>query len=134
MIKDYELLRNIKLIFTKKIIIWGSGEKGKELLEKLKTSVKEIEFVDSDERKTGTYRGIPIYTPQKVKEYIPEEIAVVISPDHVDVQKAILAQIELLDCWNVDIYTRFAVEAVLCFIKNSRDKIARGGGTKRFIN
>ena len=56
MIKDFELLTDIKLIVERKIIVWGIGINGKKVLEQLKRVgilMHNIVLCDSDEHKWG---------------------------------------------------------------------------------
>lgn len=122
MIKDNELLRNTELLFSKKLIIWGCGLKGKELAEKLSVHNLRIEFVDSDERKQEFYHGLPVYSPEKLAQYSMDNLAIILSPDAPAIQEGILKQIAIMGHQDIDIYTRFAVEGALCLVKNSEIK------------
>lgn len=108
----------------------GVGKRGKELADKLCEFTQEVEFVDTDPMKRGTYYGLPIYMPEKIAEYPPEKTAIVISTDNVLLQKNILSQIEDMNYCNIDIYTRFAVQAVLCFMENRTNR----GLSDRMLN
>lgn len=119
MVKDHELLKNLDLLYTKKFIIWGLGERGKELAERLYKKTKEISFVDSNEDKLGVWNKIAVYSPKKIAEYSKEEIAIVIPTDSETVQESIMRQIVSMEYQDIDIYTRYAIEAALCFSKKN---------------
>ncbi len=115
MIKDYELLGNTNFLHTKRFVIWGVGKCGKVLAKRMYHHTKELVFVDSDKEKEGSYQGIPIQNPKKIKEYAADEIAIVISSDSLRVQESILADIMAWSYWHIDIYTKYAVESALYF-------------------
>lgn len=118
MIKDYELLRASDPFLTKKFILWGAGKEGCALAEKMCRFTSAIEFVDSDEKKVKRERdGIPVNFPSKIAEYDPNTIGIVITPDDAKVQESILNQIIAMGFQNINIYTKFAVEAVMSFAK-----------------
>ena len=121
MIKDHEVLQNAELLISKRLIIWGAGAEGRRLEERLSEYNSKIEFVDSDEKKQGSYHEIPVYPPERITHYSleREDFAIIISPDAPDVQESILKQISIMGYQDVDIYTRFAIEGALCFLRNS---------------
>lgn len=119
MIKDYELLMNYKdIIGSKKFIIWGAGENGRLLAERLSMQTKEIEFVDSDPNKAGYYHMFPIHLPEKIGENNFDRIAIVLSTDNLEVEKSILDQIDRIGYQKIDTYTWYAMEMVLHFLNN----------------
>ena len=122
-IDDYNLLNNFKTIFKdKRFIVWGAGEKGKELGKNIYEYTRRVEFVDTDRAKQGEYCGIPIGSPEKMIDYVGD-YAIVLSTDNLKVQKSILEQIEALNLHTVDIYTWHAMRTVLMFIKNDTNII-----------
>lgn len=123
MIKDYELLKNGELLLSKKLIIWGAGLKGRELAEKLRAYAAGVELVDSDKEKQDTYHGISIYAPEHITRYTRDDIAVIVSPNDPGTQECILSQISMMGYQDVDIYTRFAVEGALYFMKERLSKV-----------
>ncbi len=122
MIDDYKLLQNFEtLLNVKNFIVWGVGEKGKELGKNIYEYTKKVCFVDSDKTKQGEYCGIPVYSPEEFIE--PEgEYAFVLSTDNLKVQESILEQIELMGIQSAEIYTWYAMQSVLAFMKN-RDNL-----------
>lgn len=122
MIDDYKLLQNFEtLLNVKNFIIWGVGEKGKELVKNIYKYTKKVCFVDADKTKQGEYCGIPVYSPEEFIE--PEEgYAFVLSTDNLKVQESILEQIELMGIQSAEIYTWYAIQSVLAFMKN-RDNL-----------
>lgn len=58
---------------------------------------------------------MPVYAPQRLGEYSPDNAAIVIPTDNVSLQESIMAQIGEMHYQDMDIYTRYAVEAALCF-------------------
>ncbi len=121
MINDHKLLRDMNLIDIKKFIIWGVGEKGKDLAEKMLRHTCNLEFVDSNLNNKGKFIGIPINKPEILSEYSESDIAIVIPTDNVELQVDILHQIKRMGFFNIDIYTKYAVEAVLAFRKEKFD-------------
>ena len=119
MIKDHELLRNINLLYTKKFVIWGLGERGKELAERMYEQTKDISFVDSDKTKVGAWGKISVYNPKKIAEYSKAETVIVIPTDNEKVQESIMRQIISMGYQDIDIYTRYAMDAALSFVKKS---------------
>ena len=130
MIKDHELLRNINLLYTKKFVIWGLGERGKELAERMYEQTKDISFVDSDKTKVGAWGKISVYNPKKIAEYSKAETVIVIPTDNEKVQESIMRQIISMGYQDIDIYTRYAMDAALSFVKKSGN-IKSGGEIKQ---
>lgn len=119
MIKDHELLKNPDLLFSKRFILWGAGKEGKALAEKMLKLTKKMELVDADETKTGIWKyGISVFAPSIISERDQKEIAIILTPDDISLQDSILLQIASMGYQNIDVYTKFAVEAILCFKKD----------------
>lgn len=120
MINDYNLLKNYETLFkVKRFIIWGAGEKGKELGKILCRYTDKLGFVDTDRAKQGTYCEIPICAPEEVI-HNEEEYVIVLSTDNLKIQESILEQIELMGIQYVEVYTWYAMQAVLFFIQNKQ--------------
>lgn len=122
MIKDHELLEALDPFQGKRFILWGAGREGRALAEKMRRFTSSIEFVDSDEAKVreGVQDGILVSAPSRIAAYDPDEIGIVITPDDVRVQESILDQIAARGFQDIDVYTKFAVEAVMCFQKKGK--------------
>lgn len=119
MINDYNLLQNWETIFkNRKIIIWGVGEKGKEMGENISEYTAKVMFVDSDKTKQGKYCGISILSPEEIVN--DEEYAIVLSTDNLKIQESILKQIESMDLQFVEIYTWYAMQTVMAFMDNRK--------------
>lgn len=122
MIKDYELLQNIKLLCSKRLIIWGAGVNGKKLAKKLVEWTSQLEFVDSDKNKQGHYQGLSVYAPEQITQYDQKDIAIVLAVGDIKLQESIMRQITVMGYENIDIYTSFAIEGAICFLQNSSSK------------
>lgn len=118
MIEDYKLLNDCRSIFEeKRFVIWGAGEKGKELGKCMYAHTKKVEFVDNDQTKWGDYCGIRIHSPEEILDG-GEGCAIVLSTDNLKVQNSILEQIKRMGLQKLDIYTWYAVRSVLFFMED----------------
>ena len=90
--------------YSLKVILWGSGAKGKKVKKCLDyLGVPIVAFLDNNPRKNGMdIDGIKIYPIEKLKEYIKESIIVVTFTNGVSDAETILQ--EYGGCRNVDYY------------------------------
>lgn len=124
MIEDYKLLNGYCEIFKKKrFIVWGAGEKGRELGKSMYIHTKRIEFVDKDQKKRGEYCGIAIHAPEEIQAD-REEYAIVLSTDDLKIQDSILGQIKQMGLQALDIYTWYAMWSVLFFMESDNERKA----------
>lgn len=117
MVEDIKLMKNGgRILSGKKIIIWGAGNGGKEVLLKLQdgVDVKSIEFIDTDPDKTGKrYLGkfvYPLSRLQEINNSEKDEYVIILST----IEKK--AQEEMLSCSNAMEYTvctRYAIDLVM---------------------
>lgn len=131
MIDDYSLLQNWETIFkNRKIIIWGAGEKGKEMGENISEYAAKFMFVDSDKAKQGKYCGISILSPEEMA--YDEEYAIVLSTDNLKTQESILKQIESMNLQSIEIYTWYAMQTVLAFADNQKNVCCQSKNEKKW--
>lgn len=123
MIEDYKLLSDYHTIFKeKRFIVWGAGDKGKELGKSMYNHTEKVEFVDTDCTKWGNYCGMVVHSPDEILAD-KEKCAIVLSTDNLKVQNSILEQIKQMRLQELDIYTWYAVWSVLFFMdENSVSK------------
>lgn len=118
MIEDYKLLNNWYTIFKeKRFVVWGAGEKGKELGKSVHMHTEKVTFVDMDQAKWGYCCGIMVHSPEELLDY-KEEYAIVLSTNDLKIQGNILDQINQMGLQTVDIYTWYAMWSVLFFMNS----------------
>lgn len=125
MIRDFDILENTDILYMKKFVIWGVGQGGKSLFKKLIAYTENIVFVDSDKTKSGSYCAIPVDAPDKIEEYDKKKTAIIISTDCVKIQESILEDIKTKGYWDIDIYTKCAIEIALYFEERKRKEQRR---------
>ena len=124
MIEDYKLLNDYCAIFReKRFVVWGAGEKGKELGKSMYMHTKRIEFVDTDQEKWGDFCGITIHAPEVIPDD-KEECAIVLSTNDLKIQDSILEQIRQMGLQALDIYTWYAMWSVLFFMEGDNERKA----------
>ena len=117
MIEDYKLLSDYHTIFMeKRFVVWGAGDKGKELGKSMYNHTEKVEFVDTDCKKWGNYCGMVIHSPEKIL-VDKEKCAIVLSTDNLKVQNSILEQVKRMGFQELDIYTWYAMWSVLFFME-----------------
>lgn len=70
----------------------------------------------------GGHYELPVYAPAKIAEYSFDEIAIVIPTDNIVVAENIMEQIADMNYEAIDIYTRYAIQATICFTKGTADE------------
>lgn len=119
MVRDLQLLKDITPLFKKKLIIWGIGKKGHEIIQdiiSMGAGKRGIYLCDSDYKLTGNriYEN-EILSPEDLqsKNLIfsegGDEVAILVTPVSVKVQDEIIEKIESLFGKYIDIYTYYAV-------------------------
>lgn len=133
MIKDLDLMYDISPLFEKKLVIWGVGFRGREILKELKdmgAGKAGIILCDSDENKCGGGQyvdGEQIISPFTLKKYLYEEelgelknIIICVMVDDIRKQDEILSHIKNIITDEADIYTCFAVKWAIYYALNSK--------------
>ena len=127
MVKDLYLMRDITPLFEKKIIIWGIGNRGRYLIEKMKlmgAGKEGILLCDTERTLWGDeFLDNKIMSPVQMQEYAKSmgihNIIILVTVLSPRVQNEIIKKIEELLGKDVEVYTEFAVECGLYFgLKN----------------
>jgi len=71
-----------------KVVIYGCGRIGKLIYETYRTCYDILFFADKNAERIKEYDGVPVYMPQKLKEYLNVKVLIAIS-DYKDVLKDI---------------------------------------------
>lgn len=116
-IKDLELMKDISLLFKKKIIIWGMQERGQTLLKELKSmgaGKKGIFLCDLDSVFWGMQiEDISVESPQNIDKLIGEkdlnDFLVCIAYNNVQKQDEVLHILEQMNLGSVDICTEYGI-------------------------
>ena len=117
MVKDLQLLKDITPLFEKKLVIWGAGNKGREIIQDIVSmgaGRKGILLCDSDSNLLGnSICGNEILSPKdlRIKEAIfsEEETAVLVTPISIKAQNEIIKEIEENTGRGVSVYTHYAI-------------------------
>lgn len=118
MIRDLQMMKDISPLFEKKLIIWGLGPKGREILTEIVemgAGKKGILLCDSDCSLQGEeILSHTVLSPKdlhgKIKGAAMEEIAVLVTAGSVRAQDEIIKDVIIMCGESVDIYTEYAVE------------------------
>jgi len=116
-IKDLELMRDISLLFQKKIIIWGVQDKGQSLLREIRSmgaGKKGIVLCDSDSSLWGEQmEGLKINSPKKVGELLrikdDDGFLICITYESIQVQDEVLYELRQMNLENADACTEYAL-------------------------
>lgn len=115
---DLELMKDISLLFKKKIIIWGMQEEGRMLLKEIRdmgAGKRGIVLCDSDSVFWGErIEGLKVEPPEIIEKQLTAEdengILVCIAYRNVQVQDDILGTLEKLNLGDVDVCTEYGME------------------------
>ena len=123
MIRDLELIKDIAPLFEKKIVVWGIGCRGRQILQELKAigaGMKGIYLCDSNKNKCSVYDKkkhnlkeeilLPERLQQKLCKFRSEDIIILVSVADAKVQDEIFKIIDKIFGNTIDIYTEFAVK------------------------
>lgn len=118
MIKDLELMKDITLLFERKLIIWGIGKMGRAVLKDIKAmgaGGKGVFLCDSNSKLWGTeVWGNKILSPDGVQSAVSEEklkdIIILIPVLSLKVQDEIIEEVRKRFGDSVDICTKYAIE------------------------
>lgn len=124
MIKDLAVIKNPDLIFEKKIVIWGAGEKGTMLYSNFASLVErgclgdgQVTVCDADAECIRGKRDYPVLSIHEMVSLVAakEDYLIVISPEAVEVQDEVIGQIQELGLFDVDICTLYGITWGLIF-------------------
>ncbi|MDE7430765.1 MAG: putative capsular polysaccharide synthesis family protein [Lachnospiraceae bacterium] len=129
MIKDLQIMKDISPLFEKKLVMWGMGQKGHDILEDILSmgaGQKGILLCDSDYSLWGKdILNNTVLSPNELKGEIQKiaesDIAVLVTVASVRAQDEIISAVETMCGKSVDIYTEYAVEwGIYLGLKNPR--------------
>ena len=132
MVKDLEILKDIRPLFEKKIIIWGVGKNGSALFKEISDMRKmcvervkwnEILLCDSDRKlQNSNIEGYKILSPEKLFSYLSmcdtSDYVVCLSIADIHAQDEVLNYIEEMQMRNLTVYTLYAVKFGIYFNLN----------------
>lgn len=114
MIKDLELLYDIKPLFTNRVLIWGLGQEGCAVLKEMRdmgAGQKGFLLCDSDKNKWGKMLwGNKIMPPSFFKESDLKDVIVCIMAGDRKAQDEIIESISEMINADIDIYTCYEVK------------------------
>ncbi len=126
MVKDFELMLNIKPLYEKKIVIWGMGAFGKEYFHKfIQIGVKDenILLCDSNPQKYGQrYENHKVISPGELKNVIDNDYVIFIGSVFKEVQNDILRTIADLKLENIDAYSDYGIQWGLYLNQKDNEK------------
>lgn len=118
MIRDLQMMRDISPLFDKKLVIWGMGKKGVEILAdilEMGAGKNGIFLCDSARSLQG--REISnhiVLSPEelsdKIRETAREDIAVLVTAASIKAQDEIITDVVKMCGEDIEIYTEYAVE------------------------
>ncbi len=128
MIRDLQIMKDISPLYDKKLIIWGMGKKGRQILAEILemgAGKKGILLCDSDSSLQGEelFNHI-ILTPkdlqQKIKNVVKGDMAILVTASSTIAQDEIIKEAEKMCGESIDIYTEYALEwGIYLGLKNS---------------
>lgn len=118
MIKDLQMMQDISPLFEKKLVVWGMGKKGRELLTdifEMGAGKKGIWLCDSDRDLQGEkIFNHPVLSPEnlhnEISNVLRDEIAILVTAVSIKAQDEIIRDAEKMYGESVDMYTEYAVE------------------------
>lgn len=118
MIKDLQMLKDISLLFEKRLVLWGMGQKGREILAdifSMGAGKRGVLICDSDYRLHGkVILNNTVLSPEelngKIQGMDQSDFAILVTVVSTKAQDEIIENIEKMCGKNIDIYTEFAVE------------------------
>lgn len=118
MIKDLQMMKDISPLFEKKLVIWGMGQKGRDILNnilEMGAGKKGILLCDSDYKIHGEQiLNNIVLSPKelqgKLQSAVKGDIAVLVTAARVEAQDEIINDVKTMCGESVDIYTEYAVE------------------------
>ena len=117
MIKDLQLIKDITPLFEKKLIIWGIGKKGLEIVQDIVSmgaGKKGMYLCDSNSELSGnSIFENKIMSPEDLRSedimFSEQEVAVLITPISIKAQDEIIEEVENIFGGRVDTYTHYAI-------------------------
>ena len=116
MINELSLIDNFSMIFERKIILYGAGDRGKIVAEILKDEGMSADyFCDSDDKKWGeSICGAEVISPEKLKKLDGKEnLVIVITPADLNVVEKIDDVLENMGLRTKIIVTEFGFRCAL---------------------
>ena len=125
MVKDLEILKDIRPLLEKKIVIWGMGKNGSALLKEIsdmrrqyvRGEIKrdEILLCDSDKKlQNSSIEGYQIFSPDMLFSYLsgrdPSDYIVCLTIADIHAQDEVLHAIEEMRMRSLTVYTLYAVK------------------------
>lgn len=118
MIKDLQMMQDITPLFDKRLILWGMGQKGREILAdilEMGAGKKGILLCDSDRDLQGEeISGHIVLSPEgsyaKIRETAIENTIFLVTALSINAQDEIIREVEKMYGGAVDIYTSYAIE------------------------
>jgi len=130
---ELELIKDIKVLYNKKIILFGASSGGRRVKSHLKLiGIDIFGFCDNAESKWGKeIEGVRIYSIHELERNISKsEYVIIIASEYIH---EITEQLKKSVLWEVPIYTGVAVEYGICFCtsylsleKKKKDIIEKG--------
>lgn len=122
------MMRDIRPLFEKKLVLWGMGKKGCEILTNILSmgaGKKGILLCDSDCNLQGkSILNKTILSPkelnEKIQDNVRNDIVILVTVMSIKAQNEIISTIEKIFGKEVDIYTEYAIEwGIYLGLKNS---------------
>lgn len=118
MIRDLQMMKDISPLYDKKLIIWGMGKKGRQILAdilEMGAGKKGILLCDSDSSLQGEELfDYIVFSPEalyeKIKDATKEDMAILVTAGSTMAQDEIIKEAEKMCGESVDIYTEYALE------------------------
>lgn len=126
MVRDLELMKDIRPLLEGKVVIWGYGWYGRKIYRELNQMKKErkeddIIFCDGSEQKQKEARGtVKVIAPEQLKNHLSEDISIIISPDSTKLRDEIIQKIDSLGYGHIPVFSKFGYESSLYL--NREDK------------
>ena len=131
-VKDLEIIKDIRPLFEKKIIFWGLGKNGNALYKEISDMRKicgmgikcdEILFCDSDRKlQNSNIEGHKILSPEMLFSYLSgrdtSDYIICLSIADIHAQDEVLNYIKGMQMWNLTVYTLYAVKFGIYFNLN----------------
>lgn len=127
MIRDLQIMKDISPLFDKKLVIWGMGKKGRQILADILdmgAGKKGVLLCDSDSSLWGeVILNNPVLPPEdlnvKIQNDVKEDVAILITVVSTKAQDEIIIDVKKMYGELVDIYTEYALEWGIYFgLKN----------------
>ena len=115
-VNELKLIEDISILFEKRVILYGAGNKGAEAFKELKAiGIQNMVFCDGDMRKWGTeIDGTRVIPLQELKRSdTVEDIIIIITPENPAFVDQILNGISILELKTVNVFTKLALDIAI---------------------